>query len=920
MSQELKLFDRGRVAIIGAGPAGSLFAYTLLRLAQREHLTLQVDIYDPRDFSKTGPSGCNQCAGVISGSLYQRLERIGIRLEDEEGLIRSVLKGYLCSSQNHGFSVEVPEGFQPIRTVYRGGGPRSLETSGNVSYDHYLLNRALAEGARYTQAKVMVVEPTPEKPGPVKVTLREHNCQQIIEADLVVGAFGINSTLTKLFAEKVIKEYRSPRCRRTAQLELKRQKQLNHHTLDQYIRVWDLPGPRVKQLILTPKGDHATLTLLGPCDLTMEDVEQIKNSTEMKGLLVGGWDVPEKTCYCLPLITLRSAQNFYSDQILLIGDAACCRYYKNGLESALLSAQFAAETVMYHGISRSDFHRFYFPRVQREIIHDNFYGRILLSTHQKLLLHPKLFNLITQARSAMKRRRMMRHHDDILWDMLTGNRPYRHIFYRVIQSGFLLTIIICIARLLTIRFQKGFFQRIKSLVRWPFRRQTSTPSIRISGNAPKPNVLWSGCRVSIIGGGPAGTSCAIMLMKLARQKNIDLEVTIHEPKHFTQAASVVYDPMRTDFYDQRVNQCAGVLSQPIYEILTQNLGIGFPDHLVQKYITGYALHAEQETIELDELYGASFAVRRIMFDDYMMQQAVKYGAQWNLGEVLSIEKQEKVFRLTTSGVTMDADVLVGSFGVNQQMADLFEDCFDYRRPEYMQTIVNKRHPSSDFLREFGLRIHAFLPALRSLEFGAITPKFNHLTVNIAGRQVTEKTMHDFLALPQVARWLPETYDELGHETYYPGCFPTSPAGNIFADHMVVVGDASGMLRPFKGKGINAAILSGSTAARVMAHRGLTRNDFKRFYYPMFHQIIDDLWYARIARTLTHILANHQGMDIVLNLAKDSPELKRALTEAVSGACTYKTILSRLTNENILWRSGTSMTRLLFRSVRFINDT
>jgi len=35
MTNELKLRDKDRVAIIGAGPAGSLLAYSLLKLAKK---------------------------------------------------------------------------------------------------------------------------------------------------------------------------------------------------------------------------------------------------------------------------------------------------------------------------------------------------------------------------------------------------------------------------------------------------------------------------------------------------------------------------------------------------------------------------------------------------------------------------------------------------------------------------------------------------------------------------------------------------------------------------------------------------------------------------------------------------------------------------------------------------------------------
>ena len=62
----LKLADGDRVAVVGGGPAGSFFAYFLLDMAVRIGLQVQVDIYEPRNFLKPGPIGCNMCAGIVS--------------------------------------------------------------------------------------------------------------------------------------------------------------------------------------------------------------------------------------------------------------------------------------------------------------------------------------------------------------------------------------------------------------------------------------------------------------------------------------------------------------------------------------------------------------------------------------------------------------------------------------------------------------------------------------------------------------------------------------------------------------------------------------------------------------------------------------------------------------------------------------
>ena len=76
------LRDGSKVAVIGAGPAGSMFSYFLLSMAETVGLELDVDIFEPRGFCHRGPAGCNHCGGIVSESLVQRLATEGIRLPD----------------------------------------------------------------------------------------------------------------------------------------------------------------------------------------------------------------------------------------------------------------------------------------------------------------------------------------------------------------------------------------------------------------------------------------------------------------------------------------------------------------------------------------------------------------------------------------------------------------------------------------------------------------------------------------------------------------------------------------------------------------------------------------------------------------------------------------------------------------------
>jgi len=70
----LALEDGSQVAVIGGGPAGSFFSYFLLDMAERVGLDIGVDIYEPRDFTRSGPAGCNMCGGIVHESVVQILK------------------------------------------------------------------------------------------------------------------------------------------------------------------------------------------------------------------------------------------------------------------------------------------------------------------------------------------------------------------------------------------------------------------------------------------------------------------------------------------------------------------------------------------------------------------------------------------------------------------------------------------------------------------------------------------------------------------------------------------------------------------------------------------------------------------------------------------------------------------------------
>lgn len=380
--------------------------------------------------------------------------------------------------------------------------------------------------------------------------------------------------------------------------------------------------------------------------------------------------------------------------------------------------------------------------------------------------------------------------------------------------------------------------------------------------------------VVIIGGGPAGTSCAIKLKKLASQKGIHPEIYIYEGKRFEKKS----------YY----NQCLGILSPPLEKIMEEELEIPFPWHITQKKINGYFIYSDHNLIKLSGEHDPSFACRRVEFDNYLFQKTNEMGIKTFQARVTDLDFSHDAVMVFSESNNIRADVVVGAFGLDDGMAKIFERITSYRQPKFLSSVVTKIHPGEKGMSEFGNYLHAFLPSsLPYVEFGAITPKGNHLTLNIAGKKVDADMMDKFLDLPAVREALPDNIDDLlPHLYYFKGKFPTLPAKAAYGDRYVMVGDAAGLNRPFKGKGINSSIITGIRAAGVIVNHGISKEAFHE-YLKCCSDLTDDIPYGKVLRFLTIQSTKHGLLDNFFDMAKNNPILKKAFFNIVSGQETYK---------------------------------
>jgi flavin-dependent dehydrogenase len=208
------------------------------------------------------------------------------------------------------------------------------------------------------------------------------------------------------------------------------------------------------------------------------------------------------------------------------------------------------------------------------------------------------------------------------------------------------------------------------------------------------------------------------------------------------------------------------------------------------------------------------------------------------------------------------------------------------------------------MQAFGPCIHAFLPADPRIEFGGVTAKRNHLTINIAGAHVDAEDMKRFLTHAEVVNVLPHFGRNNGFNPadlqFYKGRIPRSLASGYYGDRYVLVGDAAGLVRAFKGKGVTFAVLTGIRAAETIFNHGISEYAFLDHYLTLNKDITSDLPYGKAMRHLTIFLSHYQLLDPVIRVAQNNTSLQSALFDAVSAHAPYREVIQHSLHPDIIW--------------------
>lgn len=421
--------------------------------------------------------------------------------------------------------------------------------------------------------------------------------------------------------------------------------------------------------------------------------------------------------------------------------------------------------------------------------------------------------------------------------------------------------------------------------------------------------LVSGSRVGVIGGGPAGSFFSYHLLDKAHQMGIDIQLDIYEPRAFEAPGP------------PGCNMCGGIISESLVQNLAAD-GIQLPAHIVQRGLASYTLHMDvgQVRIETPRPEKGIAAVYRGAgpcrlegslsgsFDGFLVDLAIQKGAHILRERADGFALREARPRVFAKKIWRDYDLVAIAVGVNSAALKLLRGLeIGYEPPRTTKTFISEFYLGQEMIsRYLGSSMHVFLLNIPRLEFGAIIPKGDYVTICLLGDEIDGALIQSFLQSPEVRECFPP---DLSIE--HPACH-CSPHMNVlgarrpFADRILFIGDCA-VTRLYKD-GIGAAYRLAKAAASA-ALQGIAATDFERHYWPVCETISAD---NGVGQALFGICRGMQKMPFVqravLRMAlreQQKPGLHRrvstVLWDLFTGSAQYREILLRMLHPAFLIR-------------------
>ena len=199
-------------------------------------------------------------------------------------------------------------------------------------------------------------------------------------------------------------------------------------------------------------------------------------------------------------------------------------------------------------------------------------------------------------------------------------------------------------------------------------------------------------------------------------------------------------------------------------------------------------------------------------------------------------------------------------------------------------------------KHFGSSLHIFLLNIPRLEFAAIIPKGDYITVCLVGNEIDNALVQTFLNSQEVKCCFPSNWQVPQDFCHCSPRINIQEAFSPFADRILFIGDC-GVTRFYKD-GIGAAYRTAKAAAKTVVFKGIRAENFRRHYWPICQIIKTDNKFGKIifavAHQLQRMLYTRRGI-LLMTLKEQKKKTGRKrmsilLWDTFSGSAPYGNIL------------------------------
>lgn len=365
--------------------------------------------------------------------------------------------------------------------------------------------------------------------------------------------------------------------------------------------------------------------------------------------------------------------------------------------------------------------------------------------------------------------------------------------------------------------------------------------------------------IIIVGGGLAGLTAALDLARSG------WSVRLFEAKEYPQH-----------------KVCGEYVSNEVIPYL-QHLGVDVFHHGAV-FIDRLEISDTQGRLARSPLPLGGFGLSRYAFDRLLYARAAALGVQVTVLKVAGIRFAKGIFTVTDAqGQVHFAKVVIGAYGKRSNLDKALERPFAYKKQAWLAV---KSHYEEAGHPENVVGLHNFeggYGGLSRTEMGTVN--FCYLAhyhtfkqyngVADFNRKVVSKNPHLERFLSQAKPTFPEPLS-IAQISF--------DAKESVENHVLMCGDAAGLIHPLCGNGMAMAIHSAKLAAHAVslflkneqASRTQMEQQYQRDWNKAFRQ---RLWYGR---TLQGILMNARSMDIGIRVARTSPALMQHLITRTHG--------------------------------------